>query len=117
MAADVHHLEDGVPVAEVHVRDTGASGGVARHTLVARHNHIAVEVGLRFLLLFSQRLLLLHGELGRDLLFQRWQLLRQVFENILDVAVKHLLVGFRNIVAIFLADSNLLLSAKLILSD
>ena len=70
MAADVHHLEDGVPVAEVHIRDAGASGGVARHTFIARHNHIAVEVGLRLLLLFSQRLLLLHGELGRNFLFQ-----------------------------------------------
>ncbi len=70
MAADVHHLEDGVLVAEVHVGDAGASGGVACHTLIARHNHVAVEVGLRFLLLFSQRLLLLHGELGRHFLFQ-----------------------------------------------
>ena len=109
MTADVHHLEDGVPVAEVHIRDAGASGGVACHTLIARHNHVAVEVGLRFLLLFSQRLLLLHCELGRYLLFQRRQLLRQVFENILYVSVQHLLVGFRNVVAILLADGNQIL--------
>lgn len=80
VAADVHHLEDGVPVTEVHIRDAGASGGVARHAVIAWHNHIAVKVGFfvktkrqagyRFLLLFSQRLLLLHCELGRCLLFQ-----------------------------------------------
>ncbi len=52
VAADMHHLEDGVPVAEIHIGDAGASGGVACHTLIARHNHVAVEVGLRFLLLF-----------------------------------------------------------------
>ena len=109
MAADVHHLEDGVLVAEVHVGDAGASGSVACHTLIARYNHVAVEVGLRFLLLFPQRLLLLHCELGRYLLFQRRQLLRQVFENILYVSVQHLLVGFRNVVAILLADGNQIL--------
>ena len=70
VAADVHHLEDGVPVAEVHIRDAGASGGVACNTLIARHNHVAVKVCLRLLPLFSQCLLLLHGELGRHFLFQ-----------------------------------------------
>ena len=36
MAADVHHLDDVVFVAEVHVGDSDASGGVARHTFEAR---------------------------------------------------------------------------------
>lgn len=70
VAADMHHLKNGVLMAEIHIRDVGASGGVACHTLVARHNYIAVEVGLWLFLLFSQRLLLLHGELGRHFLFQ-----------------------------------------------
>ena len=53
MAADGHHLEDGVPVTEIHVGDAGASGSVACHTFIARYNHVAVEVGLRFFFLFS----------------------------------------------------------------
>ncbi len=51
VAADVHHLEDGVLVAQIHICDAGASGGVARHTFVARHDDIAVEVGFRLFLL------------------------------------------------------------------
>jgi hypothetical protein len=47
VAADMHHLEEGVLVAQVHVRDDGASGSVARHTFVARNDDIAFEVGLR----------------------------------------------------------------------
>ena len=105
----MHHLEDGVSMAKIHVGDASASGSVARHTFIAWHNHIAVKVGLRFLLLFPQRLLLLHGELGRHFFFQRRQLLRKVFENILDITVQHLLVGFRNVVAILLADGNQIL--------
>ena len=70
MTADVHHLENGVSVAQIHICNAGASGGVARHTLIAWHDYVAVEVGLRFLLLFSQRLLLLHGEFCRNFLFQ-----------------------------------------------
>ena len=106
MAADVHHLEDGVLVAQIHIGDTGASGGVTCHAVITWHDHITIKVGLRLLLLFSQRLLLLHGELGRHFLFQRGQLLRQVFQNILDVTIKHLLVGFRNIVSVLLADGD-----------
>ena len=70
VAADVHHLEDGVLVAQIHIGDAGASGGVACHAVIAWHDHIAVKVGLRFFLLFSQRLFLLHGEFGRYLFFQ-----------------------------------------------
>ena len=36
VAADVHHLENGILVAQVHIRDSDASGGVTRHTFVAR---------------------------------------------------------------------------------
>ena len=70
MAADVHHLENGVLVTQIHIRYAGASGCVACHAVIARHDHIAVKVGLRFFLLLSQRLLLLHGEFGRHLFFQ-----------------------------------------------
>ena len=38
--------EDGVLVAQVHIRDAGASGGVARHTLITKYDDIAVEVYL-----------------------------------------------------------------------
>ena len=104
VAADVHHLKDGVSVAQIHIGDTGASGYVTCYTLLAWHNHITVKVGFRLFLLFFQRLLLLHGELGRHFFFQRRQLFRQIFQNILDVTVKHLLVGFRYVVAVFLTD-------------
>lgn len=106
MSADVHHLKNGVLVAQIHIRDAGASGCVTCYTLVAWHDHITIKIGFRFFLLFSQRLLLLHCELGRHLLFKRRQLFRQIFQNILYVAVKHLLVGFRDVVAVFLADSD-----------
>lgn len=70
MPADVHHLEDGVFEREIHIRDAGASGGVACHAVIAWHDHVAVKVGLRLFLLFPQRLLLLNRELGWHLLFQ-----------------------------------------------
>ena len=66
--ADVHHLEDGVLVAEVHVRYAGASGSVTRHTFVARHDDIAVEVGFRLNLVAVHGVFLLHCELGRHFL-------------------------------------------------
>lgn len=69
VAADVHHLENGVLVAEIHICDASASGGVACNAVIAWYDHIAVKVGLRLLLLFSQCLFLLHGELGRYFLF------------------------------------------------
>lgn len=46
VSADVHHLEDGVLVAQIHIGDAGASGGVACHVVIARHANIAVKVGL-----------------------------------------------------------------------
>lgn len=69
MSADVHHLKDGVLVAQIHIGDAGASGGVACHAVIAWHDHIAVKVSLWFFLLLSQRFLLLHGELGGHFLF------------------------------------------------
>ena len=54
MAADVHHLEDGVLVAEIHICNASASGGVTCHAVIAWHDYIAVKVDLRLLLfLFS----------------------------------------------------------------
>lgn len=76
------------------------------HAVITWHDHIAVKVGLRIFLLFSQRLLLLHGELGWHFLFQRRQLFRQVFKNILDVTVQYLFVSFRYVIAVFLADGD-----------
>ena len=70
MAADVHHLEDGVFVAQVHVGDAGASGGVARHTFVAWYDDIAVEVGFRHNLVAAHRILLFHRELCRHFFFK-----------------------------------------------
>lgn len=35
VAAYVHHLEDGVYVAQIHIRDAGASGGEACHAVIA----------------------------------------------------------------------------------
>ena len=70
MSADVHHLENGVLMAQIHIRDAGASGGVACHAVITWHDHIAVKVGLRLLLLLSQSFLLLHSELSRHFFFQ-----------------------------------------------
>lgn len=54
MAADVHHLEDGVLVAEIHICNASTSGCMAGHAVIAWHDYIAVKVDLRLLLfLFS----------------------------------------------------------------
>lgn len=66
VAADVHYLEEGVLVAEVHIRDAGASGCVVCHTFVAWHDDIDVEVGFWLKLVAAHRILLFHGQLGRD---------------------------------------------------
>lgn len=55
MTADVHHLEDGEFVAQIHVRDAGAPGSVACNAVIARHDNIAVKVGFRLFLLLSQQ--------------------------------------------------------------
>ena len=55
VTADVHHLEDGVFMIEVHICDAGASGGMACHAVIAWHDHIAVKVGFRLFLLLSQQ--------------------------------------------------------------
>ena len=70
VSAYVHHLENGILVAQIHIRDAGASGGVTCHAFIAWHDNITVKVCLRLFLLFSQRLLLLHSESGRHFLFQ-----------------------------------------------
>ena len=79
---------------------------MARHTFVARHDDIAVEVGFRLNIVAAHRILLLHREFGRNFLFQGRHFLRQLFQDVLDVAVQHLFIGFRNVVTIFLADGN-----------
>lgn len=52
VTADVHHLENGVFVAQIHIRDAGAPGSVTCHAVIAWHDHIAVKVGLRLFLSF-----------------------------------------------------------------
>lgn len=69
MVADVHHLEDGVSMAEIHIGDAGASGGVACLAVIAEHDHIAVEVGLWLHLFLSKCFFLLHRELGWHFFF------------------------------------------------
>lgn len=46
MTADVHHLGDVVFVAEVHVGDSGVSGGVCCDAVVARHHNLSFGVTL-----------------------------------------------------------------------
>lgn len=104
VAADVHHLEHRVFVGEVHIGDSCSSGGIRSYTSITRNNNVAVEVGLSFLAFFFQCLLLLHSQSGRHFLSKGRHNFRQIFENVLDVAVQHLLVDFRHIVAVFLAD-------------
>lgn len=64
VAADVHHLEHGVAVAEIHIGYAGATGGMRGDAGIARHDDVAVEVGFRLLARFLQRLLLLLREVG-----------------------------------------------------
>ena len=42
MAADVHHLEDGVLVAEIHICNASTSGYMAGHAVIAWHDYIDV---------------------------------------------------------------------------
>lgn len=65
VTADVHHLENNVFVAQIHIGDSSTSGCMAGHAVIAWHNHIAVKVDLRLLLFLFQRLFLFHCELGR----------------------------------------------------
>ena len=44
MSADVHHLDDGEFVGEVHVGNAAASGGVGGDTIIARHHHVSFYV-------------------------------------------------------------------------
>lgn len=46
VAADVHHLEDGVLVAEIHISNAGAPGSETCHAVIAWHDHIAVNPSL-----------------------------------------------------------------------
>ena len=64
MAADVHHLDDGVFVGEIHVGDSATAGGVSGHAIISWHNNLALVVALdnEFTVVFQ--LLLLHGEFG-----------------------------------------------------
>ena len=39
MAADVHHLEDGVVVDQVHISDGRASGCVAYYSVIERNDY------------------------------------------------------------------------------
>lgn len=106
VAADVHHLDYVVFVAEIHVGDSGASGGVARHAFEARQEYVAVQVGLRLFAIFFQRVLLLHRQICRHFLFQCRYTFGQIFKYVLDITVQHLLVGFRYVVVVFLTDCN-----------
>lgn len=45
MAADVHNLDDGEFVGEVHVGDTAAPGGVGGDAVVTRHYYLSLYVG------------------------------------------------------------------------
>ncbi len=69
VAADVHHLDDVVFVAEIHIGDSGASGGVARHAFEAWQEYVAVQVSLRLFAFFLVRVHLLHRQSGRHFSF------------------------------------------------
>lgn len=42
VTADVHHLYDVVFMAQIHIGDSGSSGGMARHAFEARQENVAV---------------------------------------------------------------------------
>ena len=69
MATDVDHLEDGVFVAQVHIRDACASGGMACHAVIAWNDDVAVKVCFRLYLIAAHCILLFHRQFGRHFFF------------------------------------------------
>ena len=64
MAADVHHLDYGVFVGEVHVGYSTAAGCVGSHALIAGHYHLSLFVVLDNELAVLHQFLLLLSKLG-----------------------------------------------------
>ena len=67
MTADVHHLDDGVFVGEIHIRDAAAPGSVGGDATVTGHYHFSFGVALNHNLAKFLILLLLHCQFGGNL--------------------------------------------------
>ena len=82
MAADVHHLDDGVFVGEVHIGYAAASGGVSGHAVIAWHYYVALVVAFDNEFAIFIQFLLLHGKFCRNHLAKRRNCLGKCFKNI-----------------------------------
>ena len=105
MAADVHHLDDGVFVGEIHICYTATPGGVGGDAVVAWYHNLSFGVTFNYLLSKFLIFLLLHCQLGRHFDRQRWHGFRQAFKYLLDVAVYQHINNRKDVVVVFLADA------------
>ena len=65
VAADVHHLDNGVFVRQVHIGNATASGGMGSDKVVARHHNLSFSVTLYGQFATCLIVLLLHCLFGR----------------------------------------------------
>jgi hypothetical protein len=105
VAADMHHLNDGEFVGEIHIGNATAPGGVGGDAIVAGHHHFPFVVALYgqffgFLLFF-----LLHRKFCRHLDRKCRHLLGEVFLYLLYVTVQNLVNYRGEIILVFLTDS------------
>ena len=125
MSADVHHLNDGVFVGEVHIGDSTASSCVGGDTGITGHHYLTFVVTLNNEFAIFYQFFLLHRELGRNHLSECRNSLRQLSQNILYVTVEYHINHRRKIVGVFLTDSpevgihyrNLYLVARFLLDE
>lgn len=68
MSADVHHLNDGVFVGEVHIGDSTAPSCVGSDTGITGHHNLALIVPLDNEFAILHKFLLLYGEFGSNLI-------------------------------------------------
>ena len=105
MTADVHHLDNGVFVGEVHISDAAAPGCMRGNTGIPGHYYLTFCISLdgqfsKFLIL-----LLFHCQFGGDFHRKRRHGFGEFFQYHLDVAVDKHIYHRWDIVIVFLADS------------
>ncbi len=90
MTADVHHLNDGEFVGEIHIGNATASGGVSSHAIIAGHHNFPFVVALDRQFSGFLLFLLFHSELCRHLDRKCRHLLGEVFQYLLYITVNNL---------------------------
>ncbi len=103
VAADVHHLDDGVFVRQVHV-GASASGSVGCDAIVSRHYNLSFGVTLYGQFARCLIVLLFHCQFGGHFDRKRRYSCRKVFKYVLDATVDKHINHRRDVVVVFLAD-------------